>query len=86
MSLSRLAEKCQKCPFVDKCDNKRMEALAVLAPATQPLAADMTMPMARETVERHAYGQVYTQYKDDLEREIQKQLLSHLDIGLKYGG
>lgn len=86
MALSKLAEKCRKCPFVDKCDNKRMEALAVLLPATQPLANNMAMPMAREVVERHAYGQIYTQYKDELEREIQKSLLSHFDIRLKYGG
>lgn len=86
MALSRLAEKCSKCPFVDKCNNKRMEALAVLSPATQPLANNMTMPMAREVVERHAYGQIYTQYKDDLEREIYKSLHKSIGIGLECGG
>ena len=30
MSLSRLAEKCQKCPKVDTCDHKKMEALGLL--------------------------------------------------------
>ncbi len=30
MGLSRLSEKCQKCPLVDKCNHKQMEALAYL--------------------------------------------------------
>lgn len=30
MGLSRLSEKCRKCPFVDKCNHKRMEALTYL--------------------------------------------------------
>lgn len=30
MSLSKLSEKCKNCPFVDKCKNKRMEALAYI--------------------------------------------------------
>ena len=31
MGLSRLAEVCRKCPYVDTCDNKRMEALGYLS-------------------------------------------------------
>ena len=31
MGLSRLSEKCRKCPFVDKCNHKQMEALAYLS-------------------------------------------------------
>lgn len=31
MSLSKLAAKCQACPFVDTCDHKEMEALGFLA-------------------------------------------------------
>ncbi len=30
MGLSRLAEVCRKCPYVDPCDRKRMEALGYL--------------------------------------------------------
>lgn len=30
--VSRLCEKCRKCPFVSKCDKKRMEAMAYLEP------------------------------------------------------
>lgn len=30
MGLSQLSEKCRKCPFVDECDYKQIEALAYL--------------------------------------------------------
>lgn len=30
MGLSKLAAKCQACPFVDTCNHKRMEALGYL--------------------------------------------------------
>lgn len=31
MGLSRLAKACQKCPYVDTCDHKEMEALGYLS-------------------------------------------------------
>lgn len=35
-SISRMTEKCQKCPDRDKCDKKRMESLAYIdIPAPQ---------------------------------------------------
>ena len=52
MGLSRTYSGCRKCPYVDTCDHKCMEALGYLpeqniaAPATSPLAADMVQPMA----------------------------------------
>ena len=87
MGLSRLAKKCQKCPFVSKCDNKRMEALAYLpdpiaAPATQPLTNDMAMPDAREVVTRQMYGQTYSMYKDELEKILYGEL--YKGLGLKF--
>lgn len=87
MGLSRLAEKCRACPFMDKCKNKRMEALAYLpepvaAQATQPLTGSAIMPIAREVVERHAYGEVYVQYKDELKKELEKALYESLYKGL----
>lgn len=91
MGLSRLAEKCRKCPFVSKCDKKRMEAVAylpdiVIAPASMPATGYIALPMAREVVERHAYGQVYVQYKDELEKELYKSLYGQFDVGLQNGG
>lgn len=91
MGLSKLAEKCQKCPFVTKCDRKRMEAVGYLqysAPATQGLTEQAAAPIAREIVTRVMYGKTYTMYKDELERELSKALYAGLDIckGLMNGG
>ena len=80
MGLSRLAEMCRKCRFVDICPNKRMEALAYLP---EPIAsqssvtssANMAAPMLRETITIHVYGKPVTMYKDDLERMLYKQFL-----------
>ena len=52
MGLSRTYIGCRKCPYVDTCKHKRMEALGYLpeqniATSTlSPLAADMVQPMA----------------------------------------
>lgn len=85
--LSKLSEKCSKCPFVDKCENKRMEAVGYLpdpmiAPSTQPLTEQASMPIARKVVERHAYGQVFWQYEDEIKKELEKALYAELYKGL----
>lgn len=46
MGLSRLAAKCQACPFVDTCDHKEMEALGFL---TLPEAAAFPTMMGVNT-------------------------------------
>lgn len=64
-----------------------MEAVGYLPyanQASQNMSENAAMPMARETVERHAYGQVYTMYKDDLIKELYKEL--YKGLGLQYGG
>lgn len=87
-SLSKLAEMCMECPFVDECDNKRMECVAYLpdpscsAKANQDLSLNASMPIARETVERHAYGEAYTMYKDELEKILYDDLYKELYKGL----
>lgn len=51
MGLSQLSERCRKCPFVDKCDHKRMEALAYLPEpqiamnASQSAGIDAAQPL-----------------------------------------
>lgn len=45
-SRSKLSSKCRKCPFVSKCEKKRMEAAAYIEPnltmpATIPSVAEM---------------------------------------------
>lgn len=40
MGLSQLAKVCQRCPYVDTCDHKQMEALGYLSmptPKIEPL-------------------------------------------------
>ncbi len=89
MALKRLAEKCRKCPFVDKCDHKQMEALGyfpepLVAEVKTPSAAEITAPILRETVNTIIDGKVVKVYKDEIEKQLYKELYSHL--GLQYGG
>lgn len=89
MGLSRLSEKCRKCPFVDGCENKRMEALAYLpesmtAEASQSNAMNAAAPILRETMEIRVNGETLTVYKDKIEEELYKSLYSGL--GLQLGG
>lgn len=44
MGLSRLSKRCRECPFVDTCENKRMEALAYIEPSAATLKADLSEP------------------------------------------
>lgn len=89
MGLSRLAAKCMECPFVDKCDKKRMESLAyfempnLAASYAEPIAASMAEPILRETMTIMADGSPTVVYKDAIE-QLYKSLYSNL--GLQYGG
>lgn len=89
MGLSRIAEKCRNCPFLDTCDHKQLEALGYLpepmiAEAGMPAHAEMVQPILRETVNTIRNGEVVKVYKDEIEKEIYKSLYAHL--GLQYGG
>lgn len=89
MGLSRLAEQCRKCPFKDNCKNKRMEALGYLPEpivneAGASSAAELTQPILRETVNTIIDGKVVKVYKDEIEKQLYKELYSHL--GLHFGG
>lgn len=53
MGLSRLAKACRDCPFVETCQNKRMEALAYLpmaAEASTQAGMSAAAPVLRETM------------------------------------
>lgn len=86
-AISRLAEKCRKCPRVEKCDRKRMESCAyydernIAEAVTMPSTADMTSPILRETVNTIVDGQVVEVYKDVIERELCKHLYDGLRCG-----
>ena len=90
MGLSRLAAKCMECPFVDKCDNKRMEALGYLeipnltSSYAEPIVASTTEPILRETMTVMVDGSPTVVYKDEIEKQLYESLYSHL--GLQYGG
>ena len=89
MGLSRLAEQCRKCPFKDNCKNKRMEALGylsepIVAETSASSAAELTQPILRETVNMIIDGKVVKVYKDEIEKQLYKELYSHL--GLQFGG
>lgn len=86
MGLSRLAEQC---PFKDNCKNKRMEALGylpepIVAEAGASSAAELIQPILRETVNTIIDGKVVKVYKDEIEKQLCKELYSHL--GLQFGG
>lgn len=90
MGLSKLAAKCRSCPFVDKCDNKRMEAHGYLempniaAPSIESSSASIVEPILRETMTIMIDGKSHAVYKDEIERQLYKSLYSGL--GLIYGG
>lgn len=89
MGLSRLAEQCRKCPFKDDCKNKRTEALGylpepIVTEAGASSAAELTQPILRETVNTIIDGKVVKVYKDEIEKQLYKELYSQL--GLQFGG
>lgn len=66
-----------------------MEALgyfpeSLIAEAKASSAAEMTAPILRETVNTIVDGKVVKVYKDKIEKQLYKELYSHL--GLQYGG
>lgn len=94
MGLSVLAEKCRKCPKVDTCNHKRMEALAYLpepiaAQCSEPVAADIAAPM----MVKHDYrdvkiapGVTVTIDLEDVKKELEKELYRSIGLpGLMMG-
>lgn len=88
MGLSILSQKCRECPFVSKCDNKRMEALAYLEPAAQ----DATQPLAAEVLVKHDYRDVkiaenttITIDVEELKRQMEKDFYRKAGLGIEFG-
>ncbi len=82
MGPTQLSEKCQKCPFVDTCENKRMEALAYLpepmiAEVGQSASISAAAPVIREAIEIRVDG------KTLIEKELYKSLCSGLELQLR---
>ena len=79
MGLTKLSEKCSKCPKKDICDHKRMEAVAYLDPTLNPLAQPLAQPLVREytpiIIDMGDYGDIHTSMeniKEKLAKEINK--------------
>lgn len=89
MGLSKLAGVCKACPYVDDCDDKRMEACGYLtmpnvaAPSVEQSGASMVEPILRETMTIMINGEPTIRYKDEIEKQLYKQL--YCGLGLHYG-
>lgn len=90
-AISKISEKCMKCPDVDKCSHKRMEACAyyehrnMAESVTMQSKSDIATPVLRETVNTIVNGQVVKVYKDEIERELYKHLYDGLCCGFING-
>jgi hypothetical protein len=78
---SKLSEKCKKCRHVDNCDDKRMEACAVMEVMSKPtnIASNISTPLTMQIaapVLRDASAQAAEQIK----KELYKDLYKHLNI------
>jgi hypothetical protein len=74
--VSKLAECCVNCPYVKKCQNKRMEAVRVRDEKT--MAKEEVANVMRESVTINLTGSRETIFKDELER-LRKEMF----IGLR---
>ena len=86
-SLSRLSKACQECPYIDSCQNKRMEALmyypeSMVANTAENIATPMIQPILRETMKINIDGNFVEVYKNDIEKQLYKKLYKDLYCGL----
>lgn len=86
--ISKLHEKCEKCPYVNDCNEKRMVACGMMERPEKmfnSVSAAMTMPIAAEMLVKHDYRDIkisptqtvtvdLEQMKKDLEKRIYKSL------------
>lgn len=87
-SLTRMAAKCRKCPFVSKCKCKRLEAEGYLVPAS----AEISQPMAQEVLAKHDYRDVkvgesttITIDIEELKKQLEREIYRQAGIGLYPG-
>lgn len=91
--VSRLCEECQKCPFVSKCDNKRMEAMAYLEPkVAAAVSVDCASPVLADILVKHDYRDIkvgenttITIDVEELKRQMKKDFYKQLGIGFYPG-
>ena len=86
-SLSILSKTCQECPYVDSCQNKRMEALmyypgSIVANTSENIATPMVQPILREIIKININGNFVEVYKDDIEKKLYGKLYKDLYCGI----
>ena len=74
MGLNRLSEKCKACPFLEKCDNKRMEALGYMKTLTVSAGVSAAQSVLRETTQIMVDGHLQTVYVDEIKKQIEQSL------------
>lgn len=86
--LRRLAPECEACPFVEKCDNKRMVEEAYILPAL----AEMIAPTLQPMVVKHDYRDIkvapdttITIDLEELKKQIERDFYRKAGIGVDYG-
>lgn len=94
--ISQLSEKCQKCPYVNDCDEKRMVACGMMERPEKMFnsaSAAMTMPIAAEMLVKHDYRdikisptQTVTVDLEEMKKDFEKQIYKALGCpGLEFG-
>lgn len=80
-NLSRISPECEKCPFVKKCNNKRMVA-----------EAEMASPLLQPVAVKHDYRDIkvapnttITIDLEELKKQIERDIYRSTGIGLNYG-
>lgn len=90
---SRLCEECRRCPFVSRCDNKRMEAMAYMEPKVSASASeDCATPVLADILVKHDYRDIkvgenttITIDVEELKRQRKKDFYRKLGIGFYPG-
>lgn len=78
-TISKMAEKCQKCPDRDKCDHKRMEACAYIEiPKNAAIPNAMPNGIYGASVN---VGGAFTISREKLAKEIEQSLSKRFSIG-----
>lgn len=90
-TIRKLADRCQLCRNVDKCDHKRMEACVyfedknIAESYAMPTAADLAAPILRET-QTICIGGIKTEVsKEDIEKALYEPLYDGLYCGFMNG-
>ena len=92
-AVSRLCKECRECPFVSKCDNKRMEAMAYLEPkVAAAVSVDCASPVLADILVKHDYRDIkvgenttITIDVEELKRQMKKEFYKRLGIGIYPG-